>query len=327
MRIKHKLWIFIALFAALAVFALAINFHGASAKKEETSYNFYKTGHFSAHIVPGDGQRIVQDIPALAMTSFAGGDNGFRAQHLRPITCEGAYFQKAPGILWICIEQIVVQDQRYKPADRTYQPDNSVGWFFTKGEIKDGKVTLENPDHFDAHCWVAYIQAFNLEDSGIVKSVFATLFKTDPVPEPRYSTVAPAAASPTASTPSGERKTGSDKAVQERLNQLTIQTSSAYQEQLKQSDEQQKERQQERSAIPTVEGFVDVLGIVLLGICAVGMYFLPTIIASLRKNLQAPAIFTLNLLLGWTFVGWVVALVWSLVRSSDPPSIANASPH
>jgi Superinfection immunity protein len=30
----------------------------------------------------------------------------------------------------------------------------------------------------------------------------------------------------------------------------------------------------------------------------------------------SPAIFALNLLLGWTFLGWVAALVWALTNSS-----------
>jgi hypothetical protein len=46
-----------------------------------------------------------------------------------------------------------------------------------------------------------------------------------------------------------------------------------------------------------------VIGIVLL-------YFLPSILGWNKKNITA--IFVLNLLLGWTFIGWVVALVWSL---------------
>ncbi len=42
------------------------------------------------------------------------------------------------------------------------------------------------------------------------------------------------------------------------------------------------------------------------------IYFLPTMIGFNKKNVLA--IFTLNLLLGWTFIGWVVAFVWSLME-------------
>lgn len=42
------------------------------------------------------------------------------------------------------------------------------------------------------------------------------------------------------------------------------------------------------------------------------IYFLPTIIAFNRAKRNKVAIFALNLLLGWTFIGWVIALVWAL---------------
>lgn len=41
------------------------------------------------------------------------------------------------------------------------------------------------------------------------------------------------------------------------------------------------------------------------------LYFLPWCIALIRGHHNAGAIFVLNLLLGWTFIGWVVAFVWS----------------
>jgi hypothetical protein len=40
------------------------------------------------------------------------------------------------------------------------------------------------------------------------------------------------------------------------------------------------------------------------------LYFVPSFLAIKRKN--AAAIFMLNLFLGWTFIGWVVALVWAV---------------
>ncbi|OFC30678.1 superinfection immunity protein [Acidithiobacillus caldus] len=47
-------------------------------------------------------------------------------------------------------------------------------------------------------------------------------------------------------------------------------------------------------------------------------YFLPTILAYLRKKSNLVVIFVMNLLLGWLFVGWVIALVWAL--SNDSPT-------
>ena len=41
-------------------------------------------------------------------------------------------------------------------------------------------------------------------------------------------------------------------------------------------------------------------------------YFAPTIVAGLRKHHNAMAIGALNLLLGWTVIGWIAALVWAL---------------
>jgi len=51
------------------------------------------------------------------------------------------------------------------------------------------------------------------------------------------------------------------------------------------------------------------------------LYFLPTIIAAQRENSNTVGIFAMNLLWGWTFVGWVIALVWALSRQSvDKPA-------
>ncbi|GAA0635163.1 hypothetical protein GCM10009547_44150 [Sporichthya brevicatena] len=47
---------------------------------------------------------------------------------------------------------------------------------------------------------------------------------------------------------------------------------------------------------------------VILTICTLG-YFLPWMVASLRGKSNAWAIFWLNLLLGWTVIGWIAALV------------------
>jgi hypothetical protein len=43
-------------------------------------------------------------------------------------------------------------------------------------------------------------------------------------------------------------------------------------------------------------------------------YFAPTLIAILSGKRDKLAIFALNLLAGWTFIGWLIAFVWSLKR-------------
>ncbi len=57
-------------------------------------------------------------------------------------------------------------------------------------------------------------------------------------------------------------------------------------------------------------GFVGIIVFIII----IASYFLPTIIALLRRQPNSLAIFLLNFFLGWTFFGWVVALVWSVTR-------------
>lgn len=42
------------------------------------------------------------------------------------------------------------------------------------------------------------------------------------------------------------------------------------------------------------------------------LYALPGIVASTRHHHNAVAVWVVNLFLGWTFLGWIVAFVWSL---------------
>jgi hypothetical protein len=52
-----------------------------------------------------------------------------------------------------------------------------------------------------------------------------------------------------------------------------------------------------------------------LMLCA-AIYFLPSIIAVARHHHNALAIFLLNLFLGWTMLGWVGSLVWSVTATA-----------
>ena len=42
------------------------------------------------------------------------------------------------------------------------------------------------------------------------------------------------------------------------------------------------------------------------------MYFLPSIIALMRNKRDIVAIILLNFFLGWSVIGWIVALVWAV---------------
>ena len=54
---------------------------------------------------------------------------------------------------------------------------------------------------------------------------------------------------------------------------------------------------------------------------AVMVYFLPTLIVYWRNHKNAASICLLNIFLGWTFVGWVAALVWS--ASTQEPATSD----
>ena len=46
------------------------------------------------------------------------------------------------------------------------------------------------------------------------------------------------------------------------------------------------------------------------------IYFIPATVARSRHKRNATAITVLNVFLGWTFVGWVVALVWACTEDA-----------
>jgi hypothetical protein len=57
-------------------------------------------------------------------------------------------------------------------------------------------------------------------------------------------------------------------------------------------------------------------GIFLIPVIIIGVafYFLPTIVAFARHKKQSLAIFLVNFFLGWTFLGWVGALIWAVMK-------------
>lgn len=51
-------------------------------------------------------------------------------------------------------------------------------------------------------------------------------------------------------------------------------------------------------------------------------YFAPALHARSKKHHNAKAIFVLNLLLGWTVIGWAVAMVWACTVPTPPHATA-----
>jgi hypothetical protein len=63
-----------------------------------------------------------------------------------------------------------------------------------------------------------------------------------------------------------------------------------------------------------------VVGLILIVIILFA-YFVPSIIAMTRHHNNTPAIFLVNLLLGWSVIGWIIAFIWSLTSRAQPQQI------
>ena len=70
-----------------------------------------------------------------------------------------------------------------------------------------------------------------------------------------------------------------------------------------------------------------MIGGILLIVFAVIIYFLPWGVASYRDHSNSRAIFWLNLLTGWSFIGWVAALVWACLNQGEPKEAMKTCPH
>lgn len=56
--------------------------------------------------------------------------------------------------------------------------------------------------------------------------------------------------------------------------------------------------------------------VVTLYLIGLVIYFIPWLVACFREQPSSLGVFMLNLFLGWTFIGWVVALVWACSGST-----------
>jgi hypothetical protein len=68
---------------------------------------------------------------------------------------------------------------------------------------------------------------------------------------------------------------------------------------------------------------MQVLYIVLF-LLALGVYFVPTIVAITRNCKSRNGIEVVNFFAGWTFIGWVVALAWAASGEVNPHALPDA---
>ncbi|MEI6352901.1 MAG: superinfection immunity protein [Candidatus Nomurabacteria bacterium] len=71
-----------------------------------------------------------------------------------------------------------------------------------------------------------------------------------------------------------------------------------------------------------IDGISNFLVGIVIFILVLGLYFLPTITAMRRKKKNDGVILLINLLVGWTVVGWLIALV---MATSEPSVVVNTS--
>jgi hypothetical protein len=62
-------------------------------------------------------------------------------------------------------------------------------------------------------------------------------------------------------------------------------------------------------------------GIAAAGVLLLWFHFLPTFIAYGREHPNRMTILLLNLLLGWTLVGWLAALIWACMALQQPAPV------
>jgi xanthosine utilization system XapX-like protein len=63
----------------------------------------------------------------------------------------------------------------------------------------------------------------------------------------------------------------------------------------------------------TFAGFIVIAMMITLAVAA---YMLPTIIAGIRHTPDLAAVAVINILLGWTAAGWIVALILAVRRAT-----------
>ncbi len=66
---------------------------------------------------------------------------------------------------------------------------------------------------------------------------------------------------------------------------------------------------------------MDGISVLLIIICIFAFYLIPTIIAFSEKKKNTSSIAVVNIFLGWTLIGWIVALAWAVSKDKETNTI------
>lgn len=77
---------------------------------------------------------------------------------------------------------------------------------------------------------------------------------------------------------------------------------------------------------PAANGGGNPFGPLLLATVAIAAYFAPSLIADGRKHKSVGGIAVVNFFLGWTVLGWIVALAWAYADDGRQQQLAKTSP-
>ncbi|WP_157790543.1 superinfection immunity protein [Bradyrhizobium japonicum] len=60
---------------------------------------------------------------------------------------------------------------------------------------------------------------------------------------------------------------------------------------------------------------------IFFGILLFHLYFIPSVVARWTKHPMKSLIFAFNIFLGWTIIGWILAMIWALNGPSQEPQL------
>ena len=109
------------------------------------------------------------------------------------------------------------------------------------------------------------------------------------------------------------------QAERERLSERARQKQEQARQKQERGEAREREDRERKEAKQRKKPF-RVVAIIAGIVVGLFLYFIPSIVG--RHKTNAGAIFVLNFLLGWSFLGWVLALVWACTKDSAMDTLA-----